>query len=260
VTDVCWLERLRRSLASSVAGRGGVEALQAGAAVLSLGVQLRPGLPLRGVRRCESYRRGRLGETTVAEGYSPAGTFALETHLSTLALAGVPRLFAVGAAGALDPDLEVGTVGIVRSAFAGEGVSPYFKRDGQIVDATGPGSNGLEAAASRCGVPVIELDVYTIGSILAETDDFLAEQRASGFQAVECEAAAALVLAEHYGMEASILLVISDSPARNVLPGEDFRTLYRFERGMLLARKVLMEVLQEIEPSSAQPLQAVGRH
>jgi purine-nucleoside phosphorylase len=152
---------------------------------------------------------------------------------AVLLLKGTPvkEVIFTGSCGGLK-DCRIGDLIICESAFNGEGFSGYYAKDftikevfdsGTLIPADSVYTEGLrEFVASRLkdkGFLKVG-DIFTIGSIMAETRENLLSIEEKGFRGIDIELSAVYQAAQAAGLKAAGLLFVSDLPLKKPL-GEE---------------------------------------
>ncbi len=145
---------------------------------------------------------------------------------------GVSRIVFIGACGGFG-NCDIGDIVLVRRAFDGEGFSRYYKNsfnmekihnEGSYIEAdqkfTDEFKDFLKNKAEK-DKKIIEGDIFTIGSLLAETNENLLSIEKKGFCGVDMELSAVFQAAETIKKPVIAATVVSDLPLRRPL-GEDF--------------------------------------
>lgn len=126
----------------------------------------------------------------------------------------------LGSCGGLG-ELSLGDIVVGNSAFNGEGFSCYhdgsllgkiFGDNGKLKGRSTGYTEKLKIFMKENNETVKYADVYTIGSLTAESKDFLSRIEKKGFSAVEMELSAVYTAAERTGMNAVGILFVSDLP------------------------------------------------
>lgn len=157
--------------------------------------------------RTEVYRvRPRVGIAHVSGPGAPHAGIVVEE----LAALGARRFVAFGLAGALQPELEAGSLVLCVRALRDEGTSHHYARGGRFVAASAPLTASVAKALRRHGAPFRRGASWTIDAPYRETRAELRRYRRMGLLTVEMEASAIFTIARHYRLEAAALFVISD--------------------------------------------------
>ena len=118
---------------------------------------------------------------------------------------GARTLVRIGTCGALDPDIELGTLLAVERALPGDGTSSALGADGAIEPDPGLLARLVDAGARPATVATSDL-------FYDPREDATAEWAGRGAVAVEMEAATVLQVAARRGVAAACVLGVSDAP------------------------------------------------
>lgn len=130
---------------------------------------------------------------------------------------GVGKVVQIGICGGLQADIGLGDVVVSEGVLSLDGAARLYGCDGDLVGLDGTlvgravsvlGDMGIEA---RVGRTVSYFD------ILLEREEDLADLSASGYMAMEMEAAATAAVADHFGTPAVSILAVAD----NSISGKD---------------------------------------
>ncbi len=125
--------------------------------------------------------------------------------LQELIALGARRAIRVGTCGALDGDLELGELLVVREALAADGTSRALGA-GERIAADRELTAALESAAARRGETIVSTDLF-----YEPTPEREHGWRAAGAVAVEMEAAALFAIGERAGVPVACVLTVSDA-------------------------------------------------
>ena len=141
------------------------------------------------------------------------GAPAAANRLEDLAAAGVRRFIAIGLAGALQPEMEVGDLVVCTEAVRDDGVSHHYLPGAARVLPTHGLTDQLAGEPSRSGRPLHRGPTWTIDAPYRETVEEIQHYRDLGVLTVEMEAAALAAVAEVRGVEFAAAFTVSDSLA-----------------------------------------------
>ncbi len=133
---------------------------------------------------------------------APAGVVCLEK----LRALGVKKIFSLGLAGAINPDLKTGTKMFLQKCFRDEGCSYHYKAP----------SDYLEIKKDKTCVKLIEklrlkpVTSWTTDAPFRETGEEVKYFRSKGVDCVEMEASALMSAGWYYGISVFCLSVVSD--------------------------------------------------
>jgi len=133
---------------------------------------------------------------------APAAAIAVDMLIALKA----EKIVFFGSAGAIDPELSIGDVGLCTQAISDDGTSQAYIADRSVFRASSGLVNELK---DGLGIEK-ELTALTTDAFFMETAEKIEKFARLGAQAVEMEAAAIFAVAEYRGVEASGVLVISD--------------------------------------------------
>jgi uridine phosphorylase len=135
---------------------------------------------------------------------------------------GCSTVVAVGAAGALDPDLVLGHAVIVASAVRDEGTSFHYLAPSRVVEADPAGTAALQQTLEAAGVPFVSGRTWTTDAMYRETRGRVARRVAEGCVTVEMEASAFIAVARFRGVSFAQLLYAGDSLSGPVWDARDW--------------------------------------
>ena len=159
--------------------------------------------------------------------------------VETLAALGVKNIIAVGMCGAYDENVQVGEIIAPKKAFVEEGTSLHYY---ESIEASYPNGDLLHIATSLCSMsdhPIVSTD-----AVYRQT--FAKEQlwREKGAVGVDMETSAVFSVAQHLGLKAVALLMVSDiHPLKPDAPKWEWRMTrdmryHLAERGITLAKQL----------------------
>ncbi len=125
-----------------------------------------------------------------------------------LIVLGATRLVRIGTCGALDPELEIGTLLAAASVLPADGTSAALGADAPLE----PDPDMLEQLVAAGARPAT---IATSDLFYDPRDDTAAEWIDQGALAVEMEAATILQVAARHGVAAACVLGVSDVPSSN---------------------------------------------
>lgn len=130
-----------------------------------------------------------------------------------LAALGPTTFVAVGGAGALIDDLDLGHVMIVESAVRDEGTSFHYAEPGRIIHADPLGVRTATTTLDQLGVPYIVGRAWTTDALFRETRSRVDRRVAEGCRMVDMEASAFIAVAQYRRLRFAHLLYAGDSLA-----------------------------------------------
>ena len=141
------------------------------------------------------------------------GGVSVVAHLEYLAAWGVRQVVLIGTAGGLKPSIGYGDVVIASKALRDDGVSIHYLPEAKW--AMPSEKLNLKLTQSLEAIkPTVHLEpVWTTSAPFRETKAEVRDYAAEGAVAVEMEAASLFAAAQHLGITAAAVLVISDSLA-----------------------------------------------
>ncbi len=147
----------------------------------------------------------------------PPGPVILEGVMRSLVMTRVDTIVSLGTCGALQEEIDPGDIIIADAAKAGDCLSAHYGFEfGQLIPADASLSASLTRFLERRGQRVFQGPIVTTGAVFRETDELLSSWNAEGFLGVELEAASLFALASYLGMKATMALLVTDSPIRNL--------------------------------------------
>lgn len=121
---------------------------------------------------------------------------------------GVEQFVIAGAAGALQPDLNIGDIVIPDRAIRDEGTSHHYLPPAHEIEATPAILDGI---MTECDVEnATRGPTWTTDAIFRETVDEIREYRERGVQTVDMEAATVFAIADYRDVSAGAVFTISD--------------------------------------------------
>ena len=157
---------------------------------------------------------------------APAACIALEEAIAM----GCRDFVAVGGAGALLPDLQLGDVVIADQALRDEGTSYHYLEPSRFVSADETVSTAIAAALTAADLPYRRGTTWTTDAIFREPRSRLDRRVAEGCLTVEMEAAAFFAVAQYRGVRIGQLLYAGDAltgdkwDSRDWMSARDVRT------------------------------------
>jgi len=123
---------------------------------------------------------------------------------------GVEALLSVGFAGCLDDSIEMGEFIVCDKAIRDEGVSHHYVESEKYARASESLTAHTEEALRERGEPFRVGPSWTTDAIYQETAAEVEEYTEEGVLTVEMEAAAVFAVADHRGVDAASMFVVSD--------------------------------------------------
>jgi AMP nucleosidase len=178
-------------------------------------VELAPPFFYRGFSAAVGDRR----VTVVLTGVGPS---RVGDCLGFLSLTPTRRVLFAGAVGGLDPAHSVGDFFLPTEAVDGEGFTRYVTRPFEELARSAsripcPSDGTAESLLRAKGWTVRKGRVFTVGSIVSESDENLRTLARFGYHALEMELSAFYAAADHYGFEPIALTYVSDLPLASPL-------------------------------------------
>lgn len=137
----------------------------------------------------------------------PIGAPATISVMEELIAFGARSFIGVGYAGSLQPRIPIGSLVIPGNCERDEGTSYHYLPPGQTVGPT----ERVVTALREAGAADAHLGPHwTIDAIYRETRDKIRAHASRGILSVDMEAAAVYALARYRGVEAALLLAVSD--------------------------------------------------
>ncbi len=174
------------------------------------------------------------------------GAPAAINRMEDIAASGARRFLAIGYAGGLQPDLEVGDLVVCDRAVRDEGVSHHYLAPGPYSYPSVAMTERLRAQLALGSDPVRVGTTWTIDTPYRETVDELAHYRDQGVLTVEMEAAALAAVAEFRGLEFATAFTISDQ-----LTGERWQPQFHHQAAQAGLDRLLAAAIATL--SSPQP-------
>jgi uridine phosphorylase len=133
--------------------------------------------------------------------------------LEEVIAAGGRSFIAVGAAGALLPDLVLGHPVVVQSAVRDEGTSYHYAAPGRVIDADPAGVTALRETLDAIGADYMTGRTWTTDAFYREPPTRIARRVEEGCLVVDMEASAFIAVARFRGVRLGQLLYAGDSVA-----------------------------------------------
>lgn len=160
-----------------------------------------------GARRAPFGLYGVVSDGDVSMMKAPVGAPATVMVMEEMFAAGVGAFVGVGLCGSLDESLPIGSLVIAGSCHRDEGTSyHYLPPDADVA----PTDRAVAALRESAGENLPVVPHWTIDAIYRETRGKIGRRRAQGIRTVDMEASAVYAVARHRGVEAAMLLVVSD--------------------------------------------------
>lgn len=198
-----------------------------------------PATPQRG----DVIRRGTVGGREVGAAFFPVGAPAAAMILEELIACGARRLLFVGSAGSLQPRLPIGALALATSAIREEGTSFHYLPPDAVPRPSPILLEALRRSARAHGQSPEEGPVWTIDAVYRELSAKVTAYAAQGVLAVEMEAAALFAVAEYRGVEAALIVAMSDELFHPWRPG--FHAA-EYRAGMEMALDIALGALAEL--------------
>ncbi len=163
---------------------------------------------------------GFAGETYIFEGQpfgiigrfgigAPAAVNILETMIAW----GAERFLSIGTAGALQSDLDIGSLVLCDRAIRDEGTSYHYMPPSKYAQSSELMVDLLESALKKNKLDYTKGTSWTIDAVFRETEDEVKHYQNEGVLTVEMEASALFAAAKYHNVEIGTLFAISDSLA-----------------------------------------------
>ncbi|HEX9016346.1 MAG TPA: phosphorylase [Chloroflexota bacterium] len=182
--------------------------------------------------------RATLDDREIAIARLPIGAPAAALALELMIAAGVRSAFIVGSAGSLRPDLPAGSIAVPSSAVRHDGTSHHYLAAGEPAEPSPVVAGALLAAAARRGITPVRGPIWTTDAPYRECAGTVTRLREEGVLAVEMEAAALFAVARHRGVDAGLIVSVSDEL------GEEWRPSFHslaYRRGILAAADIALD-------------------
>ena len=161
---------------------------------------------------------------------APAAAMAMEEAIAM----GCRDFVAIGGAGALVPELEMGTAVVVNAALRDEGTSAHYLAASRSTAPDSAVTEAIAAALESAHVPFVRGMTWTTDAIYRETRERVRRRVQEGCISVEMEAAALFAVARYRGVRVGQLLYAGDT-----LAGEEWD-----HRGWLGAKSLRERLFQ----------------
>ena len=150
--------------------------------------------------------RGAVGVAEVRGIGAPALAVSVEEH----AALGCRRFISVGLAGALQPDLPVGSTVVCTRAIRDEGTSYHYVRPSKYARPTKELTSKLGSWLTEAGLDFLRGSSWTVDAVYRETLPELRTYRKEGVLTVEMEASALFAISRALAVEAAAVFTVSD--------------------------------------------------
>ncbi|MHB1501792.1 MAG: nucleoside phosphorylase [Candidatus Dormibacteria bacterium] len=141
------------------------------------------------------------------------GAPAATNRLEDIGGSGCSRFIAIGYAGTLQPDLEVGDIVLCDRAIRDEGVSHHYASPAKYAKPSATLTAALDAQFDALEIAHRTGTTWTIDTPYRETVEEIRRYREEGTLTVEMEAAALATVAEYRRFEFATAFVVSDGLA-----------------------------------------------
>lgn len=169
------------------------------------------------------------------------GAPALAIIVEELVTLGAKRFIFVGAAGALQPFLKVGSTVLPEKSVREEGTSFHYTRPSKYAVASEALNNVAERSLRENGIEYHKGVAWTTDALYRETKEKVAGYRKEGVLCVDMEASALFAVAEYHKTDAVALLYITDSLA--TLEWKPYFGSEAIEESRLLLLKAAIDAL-----------------
>ena len=209
-------------------------------------------IDLRAIRRLlavESAERWTIGGAGCYRVPDAGGSFAVvgpavgapiaAAVLENLAALGARRVIAFGWCGSLQGAVKIGTLVVPERAIREEGTSYHYLPAGAIPEASPSLVQTLLSSCEAAGRPALAGTIWTTDALYREARAKVRAFQAQGVLGVEMETSAILAVAAHLGLEAAVLLLVSDELGdgewRVGFHDEGFRAAHQAACGIAIA-------------------------
>ena len=142
--------------------------------------------------------------------YGGIGAPALTLVLEPLLVSGAEQILFLGLAGALTPRLLLRSAVVIDSALTEEGTSRHYIPGKKVFSSSPEMSEEMERFLKKKHLPYKRASVVSTDAPYRETEEWISEQSAGGFELVDMEISAVFALSEYYGARAAALTLVSD--------------------------------------------------
>jgi uridine phosphorylase len=175
------------------------------------------------------------------------GTIQLEELLRLLPNDKVEYIIGLGAVGALQPDIQIGDLIIPTEAVRGDGLTQYYYPSTEKAVPDPTLTNLLIHSSEKTGAKIHKGTIFTSGSLLHETDEFIYNLHSKGYLGVDCEASAFFLLCKYCGFKGSLVLYVTDNPYTKQIFSNSFKAMLRLFRAERKAIKSIFQAVLDIE-------------
>ena len=161
--------------------------------------------------------------------------------LEELVAFGIKKFVSLGAAGGLQPNMNVGDIVICDRAIRDEGTSYHYVADDKFAYASPQITEDLCTAFKRKGIEYSIGSSWTTDAPYRETFEKLRRHRSDGVATVEMEASALFAVSAYRGVSLSSVFTISD-----ILSEEDWNQGYHSEEKLESLKQIFDIALESI--------------
>lgn len=162
---------------------------------------------------------------------------------------GVRTFVAVGGAGALRHELDLGHAMIVTSALRDEGTSFHYAPPGRVLDAQPLGVRVLREAFATHAIPFLTGRVWTTDGLFRETRSRVERRVAEGCQLVDMEASALIAVAKYRNLRFAQILYAGDQLAGDEWDSRHWDAATSFRRALFHVAATAAITLHDAEAS-----------
>ncbi|TFF85775.1 MAG: hypothetical protein EU551_03320 [Promethearchaeota archaeon] len=117
--------------------------------------------------------------------------------------------------GGLSSDMKVGDIVLADKAICGDGTTPHYDPDAEIISTDSDLLNILDEFLMQKNIPFKKGAIYTTDAIFRETEELLTKARNKNAIAIDMETSALYLLGNQFGKKVISINVVSDIPDPN---------------------------------------------
>lgn len=176
---------------------------------------------------------------------APAAAATMEEAIAM----GCRDFIAVGGAGALTADLDLGHVMVVEAALRDEGTSHHYLPPSRFVEADPEVTQSIEDALIAAGWPLFRGRSWTTDAIFRETPSRMSRRVAEGCSMVEMEAAAFFAVGQHRGVRVGQPLYAGDTLAGEAWDSRDWTSMSQVRTALF---EIALDAASQIPNASSR--------
>jgi len=161
--------------------------------------------------------------------------------LEELTAFGIKKYISIGVAGSLQTNLKLGSIIVCDKAIRDEGVSHHYLPPEKYAYPSESLTNRIENAIKGLSIEYIRGTTWTVDTPYRETNAEVKHYQKEGVLTVEMEAASLFAVAQYLGVEAGVVLTISDYLSEEEWELHFHLTEEHLKKLFLIAKNALMK-------------------